>query len=1258
MATLPNWTLRNETQTRARTETGDLSQVSGKSRSGSQRPSPRASPRHSRSAWRQEKPEDGTPDASPLDRGSRKSSIEKQLAKKASSLLLLPEVDFPKEDMILFDSEATVAFVFATLSSFKALLHENTVGALLEEFTLRLVDLIGPPAAHVRLPVEFSILDSIPDERLKNFYHVDSILKEPDMADLDAYIFVPTQQSKRFLALTNVLHRSQSSLLLFGPSGSGKSVLLSQMIAQLPLRETPPALPSTYASFCGKVSPTSGFGARAELLYMSTAHWIQPGLWERCLQSLTRSSKDGLRPRLYSWCVFVVDDCHCAPDHLREAWRFKLERGLVHFPGAAGTNPNARKALAGKRAGPKQRFEREPTMPSLQHVEGVMMVMAARISELASRHNFLRHTWLYNLDPLQESDLLKIIGENMSHFIFVKDVGSSIASNKMLYVRFLHALQLKLQETEASSRLITPHVLFRFFKSLLSQPTECLCDLQPAEFHKFFLHELLRETLDRLPSQRRRAAGMEVAMVQQSIFGGLDREGELQAQGVSDNASEESHEESASEICDVLQALQYTSLEPTGDLSRAQKVRRNGYGEIADLEELHHALRLELDKALTSQVSPSFANAWGASDHDQSDLEPSNVISDEYINHIFTLGRLFELSAGAGRNKVWGRQGGKVMVLAPNIPAALCVIRGTAHLFGLSFEMPTGRPPSEGTDSGAIQTPMHLSDGEAVPSGDAFRDWIKERLLAAVTELSAGVVLCLPPEVLNQQENLAVLHEAFSEEGPPSSWYSEREVKECKDAVAAMPIEGRLLAHLALEDEDGESPATLEVFWAEALGRAHFLLLLSNEVPEAVDSRISSLYTSVSTLDSWCPQLLQMAVMQMQPSVDAHTSTVKVQLFSPMDLESSQSAAPVKADQDPVVLVGEAANEPPGGMAPRVPRSTHAPMNVLDPTLINPQSSAWDGEALYAALHPQRGLGDVGDMLTLAQGLRCFKGQDIAMLKDTQSLLFHLHESAALTGSAELRGRLLEITRTFNEAQSAYEEKKVELEASQRELTSLFNEVVNRCTQQASAVEAAEDLIIRSKQEVESGRVQLLNFTKQDGVELRKVMNQQLANEEHTPTLALMELCCMMMRVSSTPTRDEIRNTLSEPDFATKLEPFCAVDDAESFPEAFVEPMKEAVAAAEGMDAMDVKALTVLASVALAAYRYTTTVLKLPDLKAELIDLEEQRERRQPEIEALQEQTQILSGEAKLLEANAQELEEVAILLTHWQKDKSSHKAS
>ena len=85
------------------------------------------------------------------------------------------------------------------------------------------------------------------------------------MADLDAFIFVPTQQSKRFLALAHVLQRSQSPLLLTGPGGSGKSLLLSQMISQLPMRETPPALPSTYASHCGKVYPSTGFGPKAEL---------------------------------------------------------------------------------------------------------------------------------------------------------------------------------------------------------------------------------------------------------------------------------------------------------------------------------------------------------------------------------------------------------------------------------------------------------------------------------------------------------------------------------------------------------------------------------------------------------------------------------------------------------------------------------------------------------------------------------------------------------------------------------------------------------------------------------------------------------------------------------------------------------------------------------------------------------------------------------------------------------------------------------
>lgn len=99
-----------------------------------------------------------------------------------------------------FAHQTTVAFVFATLSSFKALLHDSAAGMLeagiqatreefmelivfdihfidililqmcfflpfcprntrndhTEEFALRLVDLIGPAAAHVRLPARES----------------------------------------------------------------------------------------------------------------------------------------------------------------------------------------------------------------------------------------------------------------------------------------------------------------------------------------------------------------------------------------------------------------------------------------------------------------------------------------------------------------------------------------------------------------------------------------------------------------------------------------------------------------------------------------------------------------------------------------------------------------------------------------------------------------------------------------------------------------------------------------------------------------------------------------------------------------------------------------------------------------------------------------------------------------------------------------------------------------------------------------------
>ncbi|CAL1168854.1 unnamed protein product [Cladocopium goreaui] len=649
---------------------------------------------------------------------------------------------------------------------------------------------------------------------------------------------------------------------------------------------------------------------------------------------------------------------------------------------------------------------------------------------------------------------------------------------------------------------------------------------------------------------------------------------------------------------------------------------------------------------------------------------------------------------------VWGRQGGKVLVLAPSIPVAICVIRGAAHLHGLTFDTPLGRPASEGSDTGTTQgmPVLGLSHEGLIDAdqsgyatgltGAAFRGWIKEKLLNAIQELSLGMVLCIPPAILNHQDNLAVLHEAFAQEGPPPHWYSEREAKECEDAIAALPSEARLLAYLALEDEEGETPATLDVFWAEVSVFMPFqtelhklsyarcrkqrpMIIIIIPIPDqdllwpVYGFYLGYFLSSIPPNGRATHVTTQRRCLQCSgKDVQLHFHPVAAVAAVAAVQETWQPASPFKADLEQATLAEAAAElvrvahfvakEPPAGMAPRFIRSTQVPgLGVLDPTL-PAHSSAWNGEAVQSGLLPALGgLGDVGEILSLAQGLCRFKGQELARQytrhKDAHNLLEDLQKSAASSNASKLQQQLAEITRRFNEAQEEYEEKKAEHAESQKEFTELLDEVVNRCTQKANAVEAAEELVTKAKSEVESGRFQLLNFSKQDGVELRKAVHQHCTNDEsgslsggiemieqdpprRTPILALMELCCMLMRVSSTPTRDEVRTTLSEPNFATKMAATCAVD-AETFSEAFVQPMKEAAAVADGMDTMDVKALSVLANVALPACQYTVTVLQLPKLREELRDLEEQREQRRPEVEDMELQTRLLFEDAELRKA-------------------------
>ncbi|CAE8600413.1 unnamed protein product, partial [Polarella glacialis] len=76
--------------------------------------------------------------------------------------------------------------------------------------------------------------------------HMDNVLKTPDTADLDAYVFVPTISCKRFLALASILRPSKTHIALLGPPGCGKTSMLSWVMSELPMQRLPPALPAAY----------------------------------------------------------------------------------------------------------------------------------------------------------------------------------------------------------------------------------------------------------------------------------------------------------------------------------------------------------------------------------------------------------------------------------------------------------------------------------------------------------------------------------------------------------------------------------------------------------------------------------------------------------------------------------------------------------------------------------------------------------------------------------------------------------------------------------------------------------------------------------------------------------------------------------------------------------------------------------------------------------------------------------------------------
>ena len=292
------------------------------------------------------------------------------------------------------------------------------------------------------------------------------MVRQPETADLDAYVYVPTQGVRRFLGLAAVLRPLQTHLMLLGPPGCGKSAALNELVPSLPLGSAPPILPASFAMHNPPVKPQAGFGDRVDVRYLCVCPWTPLGRWERFLQKpLVHAGTHTLRPPLGVLGLCVVDDCHCAPAPLGEAWCFFLERGLVHTPGACAQPPSrgvrASAAAAGA-AGRKgvERPEREPPPPGVRKLENVMLLLAGRTDAAGAMQRVLRHVWLFGLEEINTTDMYHIIAANTSHFMYVKDMPSEIANRKTLYVRLIHGLMCRhAGRRGASPSLITPHVL-------------------------------------------------------------------------------------------------------------------------------------------------------------------------------------------------------------------------------------------------------------------------------------------------------------------------------------------------------------------------------------------------------------------------------------------------------------------------------------------------------------------------------------------------------------------------------------------------------------------------------------------------------------------------------------------------------------------------------------------------------------------------------------------------------------------------------
>lgn len=1218
--------------------------------------------------------------------------------KRLSKTALMKDIPDAKDQSAGSTREATVAFIFAVAWALAPLVAREA-HALLEEALHRLLELYGK--CEVRVPTEYSILDAVPVENLSHLQHIDWILPPVEKADIDAYVYVPAADARRFLSLATVLSRSQTNMTLLGPAGCGKTGALAAFFSKLPVRSAPPALPSCYAIHGpAGTRPKGGLGSDVELRYLSVGPWTAIGKWERLLlKPLVKSSRNSIRPPLGVWCLCVVDDCHCGPPALGEAWRFLLEHGLVHTPGAAGSISSGTGGASGTAARRAERHEREPPAPTIRRLEGVMMLLAARTgTPFCKQLSLLRHTWLYAMDRPSEAELGAIVGDNMSHFVYVNDLPTVISSRKALYVRLVHAWMLKLREKREASALLTPHILFRFFKSLLCLPTEWLCDLSPPAFHALLLHELIRETVDRLTAPGDQAAALkDLAALHLEIFGtaGLEKEG-----GGTDGADRQSGEaptprgDARHEVGTVdgmaksLGALHFSAL----TITNPQAGQYHGFvedgREHSNVTHVFDQLKDHINRELVSRwprhdyVPPlvrslnpdlppqarSFSRPFFTEPEEASSLEPQQLLMyRDFCHHLLSLSRLlFRTTSGLGRDHVWGNAGGKTLVCSPMVSLALGPLRALAHLRGVGIDI------LEGPESLAENQAKHSEELTITP--DALRSWVKGRFLLAVAE-HIDIILCVTPTVLDRPELVGVLHEVFAYEGPPEDWYSERERRECESVVGGYSRLARnsiyasrssiAFAGKGVVDDDGvPMPSAFEQFWNEALSLTHFVLLAETSRPG--DLLSSSSRFGVDVLDQHGPAILQqLAVIQIEPlQVEGIVDVATFYVESPvLKLESWQPELAKTDEPQNVRRVAEvAARLFHAGLESKASLPCHATEAGSGPLgasarLLSPRAAAvtepstrpaGGTEAEAGSLPMAAGvsqwpplegvqpgkvvdqpLSQVLELLTLAQSLCKLKGRALQIKHDVlQNALAVLEMGHGLLdgdgGEAERRGDVA--AEAWKTSADELEQKQKTHDDHHRQLAQLTEEVVVRLRDATAKHDAMEALRVQSLKDLVHSRGQLRGIGKSEQAELRSLAKLHTAaaatiaaaaaaaGGEAASAYRLFEFCCVAMKGIEHPSRDEVRATMTDTGFASKL----AGLEPEGLTLEQVHVMEDMVQHIDRGEFSEVRPLLLVSNVVFPVFMIAAMSQRLPKAQAEVESLREVKEARAEELKDMQ----------------------------------------